>query len=134
METPRACVAVPDAGHRLPETLPEAACGAGRGADGQRGHRLAHRRLRAAGLFYPAAPAPLPPRRCATMGAASACRCGRTLELTGLLARSAVPLYAAALRDDTEDIRSVPLGSAAVVIGSEGRGCPSRCWTPAGRL
>ena len=29
---------------------------------------------------------------------------------------------AAALRDDTEDIRSVPLGSAAVVIGSEGRG------------
>ena len=42
--------------------------------------------------------------------------------LTGLLARSAVSLYAAALRDDTEDIRSVPLGSAAVVIGSEGRG------------
>lgn len=43
-------------------------------------------------------------------------------ELTGRLARSAVPLYATALRDDTEDIRSVPLGSAAVVIGSEGRG------------
>ena len=43
-------------------------------------------------------------------------------ELTGRLARSAVPLYATALRDDTEDIRAVPLGSAAVVIGSEGRG------------
>lgn len=47
---------------------------------------------------------------------------GTLEDLTGLLARSAVPLYAAALRDDTEDIRSVPLGSAAVVIGSEGRG------------
>lgn len=47
---------------------------------------------------------------------------GTLEDLTGLLARSAVSLYAAALRDDTEDIRSVPLGSAAVVIGSEGRG------------
>ena len=47
---------------------------------------------------------------------------GTLEDLTGLLARSAVSLYAAALRDDTEDIRSVPLGSAAVVIGSEGPG------------
>lgn len=47
---------------------------------------------------------------------------GTLEDLTGLLAWSAVSLYAAALRDDTEDIRSVPLGSAAVVIGSEGRG------------
>ena len=85
----------------------------------------------------PAAPSPLPPRRCAPpWGPASACRCGRGRldELTGRLARSAVPLYATALRDDTEDIRAVPLEGAAVVIGSEGRGCPSRCWTPAGRL
>ena len=80
----------------------------------------------AAGLFLlPGCAEPFAPKTVrATMGA-----CFRlpvwegTLEdLTGLLARSAVPLYAAALRDDTEDIRSVPLGSAAVVIGSEGRG------------
>lgn len=38
------------------------------------------------------------------------------------LARAGVPLYAAALREDTEDVRSVPLGRAAVIIGSEGRG------------
>ena len=43
-------------------------------------------------------------------------------ELTGRLAQSGAPLYATALRADTEDLRSVPLGSAAVVIGSEGRG------------
>ena len=80
----------------------------------------------AAGLFLlPGCAEPFAPKTVrATMGA-----CFRlpvwegTLEdLTGLLARSAVSLYAAALRDDTEDIRSVPLGSAAVVIGSEGRG------------
>ena len=47
---------------------------------------------------------------------------GTLEELTGLLARSAAPLYATALRDDTEDIRAVPLEGAAVVIGSEGRG------------
>ena len=78
----------------------------------------------AAGLFLlPGCAEPFAPKTVrATMGA-----CFRlpvwegTLEdLTGLLARSAVSLYAAALRDDTEDIRSVPLGSAAVVIGSEG--------------
>ena len=80
----------------------------------------------AAGLFLlPGCAEPFAPKTVrATMGA-----CFRlpvwegTLEdLTGLLARSAVSLYAAALRDDTEDIRSVPLGSAAVVIGSEGQG------------
>lgn len=80
----------------------------------------------AAGMFLlPGCAEPFAPKTVrATMGA-----CFRlpvwegTLEdLTGLLARSAVSLYAAALRDDTEDIRSVPLGSAAVVIGSEGRG------------
>ena len=38
------------------------------------------------------------------------------------LAAASVPLYAAALRADTEDIRDVPLSTAAVIIGSEGRG------------
>lgn len=47
---------------------------------------------------------------------------GTLEELTGRLARSGAPLYATALRDDTEDIRAVPLEGAAVVIGSEGRG------------
>ena len=37
-------------------------------------------------------------------------------------AAASVPLYAAALREDTEDIRDVPLSAAAVIIGSEGRG------------
>ena len=38
------------------------------------------------------------------------------------LTASCIPLYAAALRDDTQDIRDVPLDRAAVIIGSEGRG------------
>lgn len=38
------------------------------------------------------------------------------------LAAASVPLYAAALKEDTRDIRDVPLSTAAVVIGSEGRG------------
>lgn len=38
------------------------------------------------------------------------------------LARAGIPLYATALREDTEDVRAVSLGKAAVVIGSEGRG------------
>ncbi|MFQ7854510.1 MAG: TrmH family RNA methyltransferase [Flavonifractor plautii] len=66
----------------------------------------------------------MPPRRCAPpWGPASACRCGGDAggadRPAGPVGR---PLHATALRDDTEDIRSVPLGSAAVVIGSEGRG------------
>ena len=43
-------------------------------------------------------------------------------ELSGLLERSGLPLYAAALRDDTEDVREVGGRSCAVAIGSEGRG------------
>lgn len=39
-----------------------------------------------------------------------------------LLDRSGVPLYATALREDTQDLRSADLSGAAVVIGSEGRG------------
>ena len=42
--------------------------------------------------------------------------------LEALLARTGLPLYATALREDTEDIRSLSLARAAVVIGSEGRG------------
>lgn len=38
------------------------------------------------------------------------------------LAEAGVPLYAAALRDDTADVRTVCLHPAAVIIGSEGRG------------
>ena len=38
------------------------------------------------------------------------------------LAAAGLPLYAAALREDTVDVRSVSLARAAVVIGSEGRG------------
>ena len=42
--------------------------------------------------------------------------------LSALLGRAGLPLYATALRHDTEDLRAVPLDRAAVVIGSEGRG------------
>lgn len=43
-------------------------------------------------------------------------------ELTGIIRRQEVPLYATALREDTEDLRSANLRKAAVIIGSEGRG------------
>lgn len=43
-------------------------------------------------------------------------------ELSAALDRAGIPLYAAALRADTEDVRRVGLGRCAVVIGSEGRG------------
>ncbi len=53
-------------------------------------------------------------------------------EAAGRLAQAGVPLYAAALREDTVDVRDVPLDRAAVVIGSEGRGVSQealeRCW------
>ena len=38
------------------------------------------------------------------------------------LARAGIPLYATALREDTEDVRGISLEKAAVIIGSEGRG------------
>lgn len=38
------------------------------------------------------------------------------------LGRAGLPLYATALREDTEDVRRVDLGRGAVIIGSEGRG------------
>lgn len=46
-------------------------------------------------------------------------------ELAGLgewLGERQIPLYATALREDTEDIRGVSLEKAAVIIGSEGKG------------
>lgn len=49
------------------------------------------------------------------------CPCGLE-ELTGLLQSAGIPLYAAALREDTEDVRKVDLNNCAVVVGSEGRG------------
>lgn len=47
---------------------------------------------------------------------------GERREVAGLMDRSGVPLYATALREDTEDVREADLTGAAVVIGSEGRG------------
>ena len=43
-------------------------------------------------------------------------------QLSGLLERSGLPLYAAALREDTADLREADLSRCAVAIGSEGRG------------
>jgi TrmH family RNA methyltransferase len=42
--------------------------------------------------------------------------------LAAALKERSIPLYATALRSDTEDLRKVKLDRAAVVIGSEGRG------------
>ena len=47
---------------------------------------------------------------------------GTLADVAERLAAASVPLYAAALKEDTRDIRDVPLSTAAVVIGSEGRG------------
>ena len=49
------------------------------------------------------------------------CRCTLT-ELTALLHEAGLPLYGAALREDTEDVRKVDLSCCAVAVGSEGRG------------
>ena len=46
----------------------------------------------------------------------------RLEQLPGLLERSGLSLYAAALREDTVDIKTAQLCRCAVVIGSEGRG------------
>lgn len=60
----------------------------------------------------------------ASMGACfrlPAWECG-VEELSDLLERSGLPLYATALREDTVDLRQADLSRAAVVIGSEGKG------------
>ena len=43
-------------------------------------------------------------------------------DLPRLLADAGLPLYGAALRDDTEDARALALRRCAIAIGSEGRG------------
>jgi TrmH family RNA methyltransferase len=43
-------------------------------------------------------------------------------ELQDLLDKHEIPLYATALREDAQDVRSVSFERAAVVIGSEGKG------------
>lgn len=47
---------------------------------------------------------------------------GGLREAADKLAAAELPLYATALREDTEDVRTVDLRRAAVIIGSEGRG------------
>ena len=42
--------------------------------------------------------------------------------LSELLKAAGIPLYGAALRDDTADVREIDLKKAAVAVGSEGRG------------
>lgn len=60
----------------------------------------------------------------ASMGAVFRCPAWRcTLEeLTGLLQRADLPLYGAALREDTLDVRQVDWKRSAALVGSEGRG------------
>jgi len=48
-------------------------------------------------------------------------------ELCPRLTAAGLRLYAAALRDDTADVRELNLSAAAVVIGSEGRGVSQAC-------
>lgn len=43
-------------------------------------------------------------------------------EVAEKLEKAGIPLYATALREDTVDVREIPLSCAAVIIGSEGRG------------
>ena len=60
----------------------------------------------------------------ATMGAVFRCPVWSCppQALFSLLKKSGLPLYGAALRSDTADIRSVEYGRCAVAVGSEGRG------------
>ena len=60
----------------------------------------------------------------ASMGAVFRCpvwTCGLD-ELQTLLEESGLPLYGAALRADTEDVRQVDISRCAVAVGSEGKG------------
>lgn len=82
--------------------------------------------LGAAGLLLTGACAdPFSPKSVrATMGACFRLPVwqGEPGAVAALLRGSGIPLYATALRVDTEDVRQVDLTGAAVVIGSEGRG------------
>jgi RNA methyltransferase, TrmH family len=60
----------------------------------------------------------------ATMGAVfrlPVWECGLN-ELSEQLRSQQIPMYATALREDTEDVRAIDLSRAAVIIGSEGKG------------
>ncbi len=60
----------------------------------------------------------------ATMGAVfrlPVWECGLN-ELSEQLRSQRIPMYATALREDTEDVRAIDLSRAAVIIGSEGKG------------
>lgn len=52
--------------------------------------------------------------------------CLHSEALPGLLVRSGLPLYGTALREDTEDVRTVSLDRCAIAIGSEGQGLSDR--------
>lgn len=60
----------------------------------------------------------------ATMGAVFRCPVWTVgaEELSALLKKSGIPLYGAALREDTLDARAVDYSRCAIAIGSEGRG------------
>lgn len=60
----------------------------------------------------------------ASMGAAFRCPVWSCTaqELSDLLRRSGIPLWGAALREDTADVKAVDWSRAALAIGSEGRG------------
>ena len=60
----------------------------------------------------------------ATMGAVFRCPVWTVgaEELSALLKKSGIPLYGAALREDTLDARAVDYNRCAIAIGSEGRG------------
>lgn len=60
----------------------------------------------------------------ATMGAVFRLPVYETMleEAAEKLSAADIPLYATALREDTVDVREIPLDRAAVIIGSEGRG------------
>ena len=82
--------------------------------------------FRADGVFLVNACADLynPKTLRATMGAVFRCpvwSCDVDT-LRGLLTRSGLPLYGAALRSDTVDARTLDFGRCAIAIGSEGRG------------
>lgn len=58
----------------------------------------------------------------------------RTLaELTALLGEEGLPLYGAALREDTADVRDVDLRRCAMAVGSEGRGLSAEVLAACGR-
>ena len=60
----------------------------------------------------------------ATMGAVFRCPVWTAAAgaLSALLKKSGIPLYGAALRDDTLDARTVDYSRCAIAVGSEGRG------------